>query len=155
MISWPMRLLTISVSVLTACLLCGCKAGSPFVGKWNSQSDLMGLPMTSVTENNADGTFKTVSTVRQGGSGAALIVTDTGTWKLDGDKLTIVVKDIDWEVGGASADKAKRATDMFTSNKAQMIQQANADPAKTLAWKGNDEFSFAQNGKTFTYRRAK
>lgn len=141
--------------IFAICLLAGCKAASPFVGKWNSQSDLLGIPMTSVTDHNADGTFKTVSTMQRGSNAASLVVTDTGTWKLDGDKLTIVIKDIDWKVSGTTADLAKKAMDRFASSKAQMIQQANASPARTLKWNGNDEFSVSDNGKTFTYRRAK
>lgn len=139
-----------------AVLFVGCKSSPSFVGKWNSESEVMTLNTKTVTEHLADGTFKSVTTSEQTPGGTSLTVTDSGTWKLDGDKLTILYKDIDWKFTGGKPEIIKRATERFKTAKPTIIAEANRAGAGKIIWKSNDEFEYTdKESKKYIYRRQK
>ncbi len=142
--------------LILAILPAGCQSASPsMIGKWTCQTDLMGMDLAITAEYLADGTFKSVSQTQPGGNEPKLTATDTGTWKLDGDRLTVVLTDVDWKFSGANAEAIKRGEARFASSKATILQQANAQPTRVIRWSGSDEFSYSQEDKTYTYHRSR
>ena len=148
-----MRLL--SVSIVLAGMLCfsGCKKASPLVGTWETQSSLVNVPLQSELTFDANGTFKDVTTSAKPGAPAKLTATDTGTWKLEGNQLTTKVTDVDWQFTGSNPAFLQKARDRFLANKDKILASANEHPTETITWKGNDEFSYTDQGKTDTFHR--
>lgn len=143
------------LALLTA-LLIGCNASPSFVGVWTCESAVMTLDTKTVTEHKADGTFKSVTTTQKSPDGAYLTATDTGTWKLDGNKLTQLYTDIDWKFSGGKPEVMKRASQRFKEVKPTVIAESNRAGTGTISWKGNDEFEYVDKaGKKYIYRRQK
>lgn len=142
------------IFAFVAILLVGCKSNPSFVGKWNSESEVMAIGTKTISEHNADGTFKSVTVTQQSPGGASLTATDSGTWKLDGDKLTLLYKDVDWKFAGTKPEALKRAAKRFKEAKPTIIAEANRAGAGKIVWKSNDEFEYMdKEGKKYTYRR--
>jgi len=133
----------------------GCKKGSPIVGTWHSQSTVMNLPAYTDETFNADGTFSQVTNVGKEGAPASLVVTDKGTWTLEGDKLTEKLEDTDWQFSGPNAAKLDAARSFFQQNKAQIIKDANKEPTVPIKWEGEDKYTFTRKGETTICRRKK
>lgn len=139
-----------------AVLLIGCKASPSFVGKWSSESEVMTLDTKTTSEHRADGTFKSVTITQQTAGGTSLTSTDSGTWKLDGEKLVLLYQDVDWKFTGGKPEIIKGATERFKEAKPTIIAEANRAGSGKIVWKGDDEFEYtAGTGEKYTYRRQK
>lgn len=147
---------TRSLLIGSVLFLGGCKQETAsIVGNWTCQSDLMGMDLQITADYLADGSFKSVSKAQPAPNQPIVTATDTGTWKLEGDRLTILLTDVDWKFSGGSEAMRKRAETRFASSKPTILDQSNAHPTRTIRWNGRDEFSYSQESKTYTYRRQK
>ncbi len=139
---------------LVILLLAGCRKTSPIVGEWTTTDTVLGTQAESRL-NFADNGSYTDTTLMQGQKGNALTAVDTGTWKLEGDRLTVHVDDVQWKFSG-SGPAVARAKERFAANKAKIIEQANAEPTDTIKWDGADSYSLVDSkGITHTFKRIK
>jgi len=149
-----MRWLGLTVLCLGGLTFSGCKKESPLVGTWETESNLMSVPLRSVLTFNADGSFKDVTTSgNTSQSKVTLTATDVGTWKLEDNKLTTKVTSVDWQFTGSNTALIQRAQDRFNHNKEQILASANEHPTETITWKGNDEFSYTHEKVTAVFHR--
>jgi len=148
-----MRRLTWPTWFLWLLLIIGCHRVSPIVGAWESPVTVKSVSGTSRIEFKEDGTYTgTVTFVAKN----RIVVTDTGTWKLeDGNRLTSHTDDIRLGLFG-SGPGLDRALKTFQTGKSRMIADSNAHPTDVLTWHGDDSFSYVnQSGQTRTYHRVK
>lgn len=138
---------------LAALVVGGCHPASPLVGAWEAKNEaLKGTTGTTRVDFAADGKM-TVTTKLAGGTGLSLTAIDTGTWKLDGNTLTIHRDDVNWTFEGPGAELARQK---FEARRAEILANANKSPTETIAWEGNDTFvSTDSTGNKETYRRIK
>lgn len=114
-----------------------------------------GLTFEPTVTFNEDGSFVSKSVASAPNGKATITSTDTGTWKLEGDKLTTHFADVNWEFGGVDKDRLEKARDRFAGRKQQILDSLNQHPPDVIHWNGSDEFSSLEDGKTVTYHRKK
>lgn len=122
--------------LLMIAVVLGCGRGQNIVGEWTGETDVMGRTAALKIDFRQDGTFETVTRVQ--GPKGALVATDKGSWKLEGDKLASTVVDVDWNFEGLDAAQVEVAKSKFKEEKAKLIESANQDPVSTVSWEGND-----------------
>src|SRR5438105_15390424 len=86
------------LAAVVAASLC-CHRNPPIVGTWTSESELMGKKLSNEITINEDGTFREVTTPAVANPAFRLKAIDTGTWKLEGDKLISVLRSEERRVG--------------------------------------------------------
>jgi hypothetical protein len=141
--------------IVIACVLSsGCHKASPLVGDWEAKSTILNQNGTIHTSFGGDGKLKT-TTVAAGKNGTSVTAVDTGTWKLEGKRLTVHIDDADWTFVGPEP-RVSAARKRFESNRSQIIANANKDPNATIEWSGDDAFTITYaSGNTETFHRVR
>ncbi|MBV6457816.1 MAG: hypothetical protein HONBIEJF_00936 [Fimbriimonadaceae bacterium] len=145
-----------NLPILLACLLIGvigCSRGEKIVGQWAGDTQIMGQPAHMTLTVNANGTYTNVAKLT--GAQGTLIATDSGKWKLAGNKMTSTVEDLVWSVEGLDAKQTEQAEKMLNAEKANMIKQANTEPDSTLTWKDNNTVVIKDSESEITFKRVK
>jgi hypothetical protein len=139
--------------VLCAFSLVACQKASPLIGSWETSTDGVTGATGTTRLTFADGGKLTAETKLSGKNGLSLTATDTGTWKLEADKMTVHIDDTGWKFAGPGADKADAK---FKENRDKVLANANENPTETIAWTNNDEFTLTDpKGTKKPYRRVK
>lgn len=122
--------------------LVGCGKGDKLVGTWN----VSGMPMGTATTSFEKGGAMTM-TIKASAPGVGdMTMTMKGTYKLEGNNLTMTLASVDVKSGNQMAsDAAKKA----------MEGSLNKPDTGTITWKGDDEFTQVSTRGTLTYTRQK
>jgi len=126
--------------------------GPSVEGTWNvTPAETMPVPATvQVTFAKPDtGTaLIKANSEMPGGLGTLKLEADvTGTWKIDGETMTWVAKDVKFKGGGMTDALAGPAKDMVKDN-------IGKNATGKMKWEGNDKFTVTtDSGKTATFER--
>ncbi len=128
--------------------LAGCQAGRTVLGTWEFE----GLPMTGskipLVTFKPDGTNEMNIDYKVGGMSGKMRV--TGTFKVNGDKITQTVSGVDIPGGDVIQNS------LLGSVKGQIQETIGKSGTGTIQWHSNDEFVIAaEDGGTYTLRRTK
>jgi len=131
--------------LLLAVLLVGCK-GNNFIGKWNVSGLQMPVPGATVTME-----FTSTDAILHVDIPSANVKQKiVGTYKVEGDTMTMNFNDIVIEGQGPQIEMAKKALDAM---KPQVLQTLNQVLNGTIKWDGKDKFTTTGSGNsqvTFT-----
>lgn len=118
---------------LVALLLVGCK-GNNYIGKWNVSGIQLPVPGATVTAEFTPTDAVLHVDVPAFGVKQKIV----GTYKVEGDAMTLNFTDIQIEGQGPQIEMAKKGLEAM---KPQILQQLNKDPKLTIAWDGKDKFT--------------
>jgi len=142
------RFAWILVLVAIAALI-GCGKGDKLAGTWNVAGMPMGsatMPMGSATTTFEKGDAMTMVVKASAPGMGELTMTMKGTYKLEGNNLTMTLSSVDVKSGNQMAsDAAKKA----------MESSLNKPDTGTITWKGDDEFTQVSTRGTLTFTRQK
>ncbi|HVL39372.1 MAG TPA: hypothetical protein VM328_08290 [Fimbriimonadaceae bacterium] len=149
-----------TTAVLATVILCGCSGGRSLTGKWNvtPSGDLpKGTTMTAEF-SGADALAMTMDMPQDlpDGKQIKLHADIKGTYKLEGDRLTVKADDVKFTGSGFPDELKGQLEPMLKGMGDQVKDQINKEGSTVLAWKDDDTFTLTgKKGNPETFTRVK
>lgn len=150
---------TVAVLALSSLLIAGCSSGPSVAGNWNV-TNVKGMPDGSTMKasfTNPDKMQMTfVMKAPMGATEASIAGTVDGTFKMEGETMTMSATAVDMKVSGVPDNLKSIVEGQMESGEKQVKDQFNQGGKQKMKWDGQDKFTLTDSqNNSATFERAK